>query len=477
MGLAGDGVLSIDIGEYGGCSTDGTSFDVECSSQTFTPPGQLTVNAAYSGFQGTDENGKNCTVPGSTATTVVSMPYGVTSLDYNVPPPARLQVGQIFSVQFSLTIEESYPSATGDIQLFLEGTLVKVPLGPEMSVCCSGDGYYTPTFTASTKGLTPGSYQVSAQYPGDSNYSPAQGGSYTVTLLPAQTATTTTLTVTPNPTVEGQLTSITATVTPTGVTVPSGTVTLLAGSTQIGTITLINGAGTITAPADIAPGTYQVRAIYSGDSFNIASTSPSVSVTVDAQTSTTTSVTVSPSTIAAGATALLTATVTPAISNVVPTGTVTITANGATVATLPLKNGTASEQLSTTGLPAGMYSVVGKYSGSSLATASTSPAAMVTIEAASSVSVVASPNPVTRGNVTTLTATVKNGSGGLVTSGTVTFSYAGSSLGTANVGTNGQASLPIGTSSFANGTYTITASFGGSGSVPAAMGTVSSVVN
>jgi hypothetical protein len=42
---------------------------------------------------------------------------------------------------------------------------------------------------------------------------------------------------------------------------------------------------------------------------------------------------------------------------------------------------------------------------------------------------------------------------------------------------NGTAQLPIETTSFAKGTYTITATFSGSGSVPAATGTVSLVVD
>jgi hypothetical protein len=101
----------------------------------------------------------------------------------------------------------------------------------------------------------------------------------------------------------------------------------------------------------------------------------------------------------------------------------------------------------------------------------------VTIAPASSVSLVASPNPVAQGSITTLTATVKNGSGGAVTSGTVAFSYSGNALGSANVTSSGTATLPIETTSFAKGTYTLNATFSGSGSVPAATGTVSLTVN
>ena len=473
------GTISVDIPGGSGNYCTSVAQDqptISCYSDGFVPPGTYTLTASYSGVSGI-----NCSVNGSSGGTSVVVPYGSTTMQIYNESATTLQVGQFFSLQLLVTSEDAdsygdFPYPTGNVQL-LEGSrvLIGTPIGTP-----DDDGAETsflPTITASTQGLPPGNYPVYAQYPGDANYSSSLISPFTVTLLPAQMATTTALTVTPNPTIESGATVITVTVTPTGVTVPSGKVTLLAGSTTVGTITLSNGTGTISFPADIAPGKYSVQAVYSGDTYNIASTSSAVSVTVDAQSSTTTAVTLSPATIVAGASTLLSVTVSPAIYNFTPTGTVTVTANGTPITTLTLSNGKASEELSTAGLAPGSYSIVGKYSGSSLATASTSPTVNITISPASTVTVTASPNPVAKGSVTTLTATVKSGSGGLVTSGTVTFNYGSNALGTANVGANGQATLPIGTSSFADGTYTITANFSGSGSVPAATGTVSLVVN
>jgi len=474
------GTISIVVPDGTICNSDDEEQPtLSCGTSEFLSPGQYTVRASYSGFSGTYGN-QPCSVSASSASQTVTVPYGSTMTQIYNLPASSLQIGQTFALQLLVTYDDvsgtfDYPGMTGNVDLD-DGSQVLTSFS--LGTPTYYDGLtYTPTFSASTKGLSTGTYTLYAEYPGDSNYASSQTSPFTVTLLPAQMATTTALKVSPNPTIEGGTTTFAVTVNPNGVTVPSGKVTLLAGSTTVGTITLNNGTGSISFSADIAPGKYSVQAVYSGDTYNIASTSSAVSVAVDAQSSTTTAVTFSPSTIVAGASTLMSVAVTPAISNVTPTGTVTVTANGTAVAALTLSNGKASEELSTAGLTPGSYSIVGKYSGSSLATASTSPTVNITISPASTVTVTASPNPVAKGSVTTLTATVKNGSGGLVTSGTVTFNYGSNALGTANVGSNGQATLPIGTSSFADGTYTITAKFGGSGSVPAATGTVSLAVN
>ena len=173
-----------------------------------------------------------------------------------------------------------------------------------------------------------------------------------------------------------------------------------------------------------------------------------------------------------GQTAQLTATITPQIGNVAPTGSVNISANGETLASLPLKNGTASIQVSSASYPAGTYSVVANYLGNPTDEPSQSPTQSVTILRATSVVVTASPNPVTKGNVTTLTATVTSGSGQPVTSGTVAFSYSGNALGSATLNSSGVAQLPISTSGLTTGSYVIQAAFSGTSNSPAAAGMV-----
>jgi hypothetical protein len=84
---------------------------------------------------------------------------------------------------------------------------------------------------------------------------------------------------------------------------------------------------------------------------------------------------------------------------------------------------------------------------------------------------------VKQGSITTLTTAVTAANNSPVTTGTVTFSYAGETLGSASLGSNGTAQLPIATSSFTPGTYGLQATYSGSGSVPAATGTLSLVVN
>jgi hypothetical protein len=123
------------------------------------------------------------------------------------------------------------------------------------------------------------------------------------------------------------------------------------------------------------------------------------------------------------------------------------------------------------------YSVVANYNGDSKDISSTSAPMSVVITAASKLALTATPTPVAKGSITTLTATVTNGQGAPVTSGMITFSYSGGTLGTAALNSSGVAQLPLGTSAFVEGTYTIQASYPGSTSVPAASGSVGLVVN
>ena len=472
--------LALQVPEASCPYSEGNS-SISCDNVGFVYSGTYTIEADFTGFYGQDGSGNTCSVENSTGLTTVTVPQLPVISVVLSSNATTVQAGQTLKLLATVNgygdpnYEDYYqpPYPDGTAILYYGATaLVSQSLTDDPN---GGDAF--TTFLENTKGISPGKYTVYVNYPGNTNYEPASSDTLSVTVEAAQMATSTGLTVTPNPTVKGQPTTLAVTVTPTGTTTPTGSVTILAGGASLGTIALTNGKASLTVPADLAVGTYQIQALYSGDTYNIASTSPAVELTVVAQTSTTTAVAVSPSTIVAGATAQLTATVTPAISNVVPTGTVTVTANGTPITTLTLNKGTASETVSTAGLPSGTYSVVGKYNGSTLATASTSPTETVTIAPASSVSVVASPNPVAQGSITTLTATVKNGSGGAVTSGTVAFSYSGNALGSANVTSSGTATLPIETTSFAKGTYTLNATFSGSGSVPAATGTVSLTVN
>ncbi len=70
------------------------------------------------------------------------------------------------------------------------------------------------SFTASSAGISPGSYAVVAKYSGDANYAPSNSSPLTVTVTSGY-ATSTTLAVTPNPVARGNNATLTATVSDT----------------------------------------------------------------------------------------------------------------------------------------------------------------------------------------------------------------------------------------------------------------------
>ena len=84
---------------------------------------------------------------------------------------------------------------------------------------------------------------------------------------------TTTLTSSPNPSVQGQPVTFTATVASEGSIEPTGQVVFKNGSTQIGTAILNDGAATLTKK-NLPVGSLSITATYKGDTQSSKSTSP-----------------------------------------------------------------------------------------------------------------------------------------------------------------------------------------------------------
>jgi hypothetical protein len=136
------------------------------------------------------------------------------------------------------------------------------------------------TLTASSSIAPVGSYAINAVYGGDAQ----DGGSTsnTVTVVSEAGTTSTTLGAMPNPVVEGQPCSLTATVTTNGGTV-EGTVTFASGTVYLGTANVSGGVAQLSASSSgVPPGTYAVTATYNGSGHQSASTSSPVTVTVTA---------------------------------------------------------------------------------------------------------------------------------------------------------------------------------------------------
>ena len=122
--------------------------------------------------------------------------------------------------------------------------------------------------------------------------------------------TTTLLTSAPNPSALGQAVTLTATVTTSGSTAPTGTVTFYDGTTTLGTSTL-NGSGIATyTTSSLSVGQHSMTAVYGGDANNAGSTSSVLTQTVNAADFTLTSNPTS-ATVTAGQSGTFTLTVTP----------------------------------------------------------------------------------------------------------------------------------------------------------------------
>ena len=163
---------------------------------------------------------------------------------------------------------------------------------------------------------------------------------------------------------------------------PTGTVTLLSGSTSLGSCTLANATGNtsscsfslLNVPANVT----SVTASYGGDSNNSASLSGGISVSISQASTTTTLSLTSSASLIEGSAFTGTASVTPTAAS----GVVSLYLDGGSTAatTCTLASGTCTWSLSGVGI--GGHSVVAKYPGSTnYAASSSSPATSITVTA------------------------------------------------------------------------------------------------
>lgn len=292
------------------------------------------------------------------------------------------------------------------------------------------------------------------------------GGTAFKLALAKSVASSTMLTASPNPVLQGQVVTFTATVTGSSGT-PGGSVTFTLGSSSLGTVAL-NASGVATlqdSTTNINAGTYHLVAAYSGSS-TYAKSSATVNLQI-VRISSTTELTVSPNPVQAGQIITLTGTVSVASlsSNENPSGTVTFTTGGTTLGSAYINNsGVATLTGSTNGFPLGSYPVVATYSGDTYYAGSQSSAVSVTLQqAATTTTLTGAPNPVTPPASVTLVAAVRRSASDTsgVPTGTVTFDYGTLSLGTLSLNQSGEASITASTKGLPAGTYPITVKYSG----------------
>jgi len=266
------------------------------------------------------------------------------------------------SVTFTATVSATDPQSgtpTGTVT-FYDGT---TELGTG-TVGSSG------RVTLSTKSLPVGSYAITADYSGDTDFMTST--STTLLQFVVQDRTITLLASSPDPSVFGQAVTFTATVSAAapGSGTPTGTVTFMDGLTPIGRATLNNGRATLKTSA-LGAGTQFIIALYSGDGNFLASAAAPLKQTVK-QDGTTTSIKSSANPSVVGQKVTFTATVTAsAPGSGTPTGKVTFWDGSKILGSGTLSGGIASYVTSM--LSAGTHLITAVYSGDIDFKTSTSP--------------------------------------------------------------------------------------------------------
>ena len=280
--------------------------------------------------------------------------------------------------------------------------------------------------------------------------------------------TATTLTSSANPATTGTPIVFSIAVASAGTT-PTGTVTLLDGTSIVGTAPLQEGGVATLTISTLAHGSHALTASYAGDSENATSVSAVLTEVVkDQEAATTTSLVsaLSPST--AGAPTSFTATVSVVTANSgvgAIGGTVALkqglnTLGVGNINTATANGSTATANISVTNLPVGADSLIAVYSGnSSYAGSSSAPLIQNVQLAVSKVTLASEASPSTAGVPLGLTATLT--SNGAAPTGNVTFMDGATTLGIASINAQGVALLSAPGKFWTVGSHTLTAVYAG----------------
>jgi sugar lactone lactonase YvrE len=363
------------------------------------------------------------------------------NLTSSVNPSA---VGQ--STNFTLTITATGPSPltpAGTVTFYNNG--VQIGSGP---VTVTGSGAVS-TASIPDSFAAPGSYPITATFtPTPTSY--VAGGTAALTQLVGNT-TGVTLTSSINPSLVGQSTNLTATVTSLGTFgAATGTIQFFDGATSLGT--LPTSGAPVTLPASFSTaGTHNLTAVYTSSNINLPNaTSPIYAQHVLNLAALVLSSSVNPSNPAQGTT--LTAALTTLTAS--PGGTIKFYDGTNLIGTATLPADSVTVSFSTPG----NHILTAVYSGDPTTETITSPPlTQVVLYAIQSATLTSSVDPVDVNANTVLTAVIK--STGTTPTGTVTFKSNGVQIGLPATLNNGVATI---TTSFTlPGTYTLIAVYGG----------------
>jgi hypothetical protein len=382
-------------------------------------------------------------------------------------------------VTFTVTVPDSGSlAATGKVNIVIVPVGQASPTYP-LSFALAGN---PATGSATISTLPVGSYNATATYAGDSNFTTASG-TLSAPQVVNQVQTTTALAATPAQGIAGKPVAITATVTPaSGTAVPTGTVTFTdtfnGATVTLGSAIALTKTGTATInPATLAPGTHSIVATFSGDTDDAGSSATLSLIVVQATTTTTVTATPSPATVQG----TITFSVVVTGNGTTPTGTVNFLANGSIALGTGTLDATGKASVTYSTLGAGTYQITAVYNGDTNNAGSTSAAITEVVGLLVTTTDLSTASTTGANSQTILVSTVQNsGSVGPAPTGSVTFTSGTNVVGTATLNADGVATL---TPSLTAGSYTIIASYPGdslhgpSQSAPITITTVGSAYN
>jgi uncharacterized repeat protein (TIGR03803 family) len=456
---AGDGcgvVFELSPGQRGGWTEtvlysfnwngNNTDAAIPLAGLIFDPDGNLygtTYNGGTYSFGTAFELGKL----GATSTTLTTSPN-----------PSNL--GQSVTMTATVTAENgSLP--TGTVAFQNNG----VNIG---SASLNNSGVAALNYAA----LPVGTDSVVAMYQGSASLGGSTSNTVSQVVMPLSSMTS--VTSAPNPSAFGQQVMITATVSPSGPPVPTGTVGFTSNGTAISgcTAVTLSSQTAVCMTSTLALGYDTITANYSGDS-NYAGSSGMLSQVVEIAT--TTALTTAPNPSNLGQSVTMTATVT-AQNGSLPTGTVIFDSNGVQIGSASLNNSGVAV-LNYAGLSGGTDSLTAAYQGSATLAGSTSNIVSQVVKPdGSATSVTSAPNPSTSGQEVTITATVSP-SGPPTPTGTVGFTSNGTAISGCAAVTLSSSMAVCMTSSLAVGTDAIVATYSGDGNYNGSNGMFSQTVN
>lgn len=301
-------------------------------------------------------------------THVVNQATTTTTLASDINPS-----GLGHEVEFTATVGVDAPGGgapTGTVSFYDGATLL------DSSPLTAGEA------TFATAALTLGPHSITAVYNGDASFTGSTSSALTQTVDAAET-TTTTLSVTPNPSLAGQSATFTAMVSG-GTSTPTGTVTFnVDGTDVVPNVSLTAGGEASLATSTLTAGSHTVIATYNGDGTHLTSSDTETQVVQFIATTTTLTSSQNPSNL--GQPVTFTATVTGAGG--LPTGTVKFLAGGVQVGVVPL-NASGIVTFTTSGLGVGSHEIEAEYSGDAAFGPSTSNAVTQVVNALGTIALV-----------------------------------------------------------------------------------------